>query len=181
MAVVCGILIWNHIRERETPPPAETARPLPEVSVSPPPVIAENVPSPEPKAPDPSSAVVDSSPPPQDLQIPPGSTTENPAPPQDAIDPSEDLSAVDSAIRDYHAVHGENPIGSNAEITTALFINNPKQIKLQVPAGSTINNEGQLCDRWGTPYFFHQLSASEMQIRSAGPDREMWTGDDSQM
>lgn len=96
-------------------------------------------------------------------------------------DITEDLSAVDSAIRNFQAVHGENPIGSNAEITSALLGNNLKQLKLEVPAGSHVNAEGQMCDRWGTPYFFHQVSATEMEIRSAGPDRKMWTGDDSQM
>jgi hypothetical protein len=108
----------------------------------------------------------------------PGSVNEIPAA---AGDIAEDLSAVDSAIRNFQAVHGENPIGSNAEITAALLGNNLKQIKLEVPAGSQLNGEGQMCDRWGTPYFFHQVSAIEMEIRSAGPDRTMWTGDDSQM
>jgi hypothetical protein len=65
--------------------------------------------------------------------------------------------------------------------TAALLGNNLKQIKLEVPAGSHLNGEGEMCDRWGTPYFFHQVSATEMEIRSAGPDRKMWTGDDSQM
>lgn len=101
--------------------------------------------------------------------------------PATAVDIGEDLSAVDSTIRNFRAVLGENPIGSNAEITGALLGNNLKQIKLEVPAGSRLNSEGEMCDRWGTPYFFHQVSGTEMEIRSAGPDREMWTGDDSQM
>lgn len=96
-------------------------------------------------------------------------------------DISEDLSAIDSAIRNFQAILGENPTGNNAEITSALLGNNLKQIKLEVPAGSNINSDGQMCDRWGTPYFFHTLSATEMEIRSAGPDRRMWTGDDSEM
>jgi hypothetical protein len=108
----------------------------------------------------------------------PGSVNDIPA---SADDISEDLSAVDSAIRNFQAVLGENPIGSNAEITAALLGNNLKQIKLEVPAGSQVNGQGEMCDRWGTPYFFHQVSATEMEIRSAGPDRKMWTGDDSQM
>ena len=114
---------------------------------------------------------------PSSAQVLPGSESEIPA---TAVDISEDLSAVDSAIRNFQAVLGENPIGSNAEITAALLGNNLKQIKLEVPAGSHVNGEGQMCDRWGTPYFFHQVSATEMEIRSAGPDRQMWTGDDSQ-
>ena len=116
--------------------------------------------------------------PPTAAGVIPGSVNETPATTEDII---EDLSAVDSAIRNFQAVHGENPIGSNAEITAALLGNNLKQIKLEVPAGSHMNGEGQMCDRWGTPYFFHQVSKTEMEIRSAGPDRRMWTGDDSQL
>jgi hypothetical protein len=35
-----------------------------------------------------------------------------------------------------------------------------------------------MIDRWGTPYFFHQISATSMEIHSAGPDRKMGTEDD---
>jgi hypothetical protein len=41
-----------------------------------------------------------------------------------------------------------------------------------------LNDKGELVDRWGTPYFFHQLSRDHMEIRSAGPDKVMWTQDD---
>ena len=41
-----------------------------------------------------------------------------------------------------------------------------------------INSQGELIDPWGTPYFFHQLSGTEMEIHSAGPDKVMWTQDD---
>jgi hypothetical protein len=41
-----------------------------------------------------------------------------------------------------------------------------------------MNSNGELMDRWGTPIFFHALSKDQMEIRSAGPDRVMWTADD---
>ena len=41
-----------------------------------------------------------------------------------------------------------------------------------------INARGELIDNWGTPFFFHQVSGTEMEIRSAGPDMKMWTADD---
>jgi hypothetical protein len=41
-----------------------------------------------------------------------------------------------------------------------------------------INGKGELVDYWGTPFFFHQLSGTEMEIHSAGPDKVMWTADD---
>jgi len=36
-----------------------------------------------------------------------------------------------------------------------------------------------LIDRWGTPYFFHVLSNTGMEIRSAGQDGEFYTEDDA--
>jgi hypothetical protein len=43
-----------------------------------------------------------------------------------------------------------------------------------------VNAAGELTDRWGTPFFFHQVSKAQMEVRSAGPDRRMWTADDRQ-
>ena len=188
LAILVGVLIWNHYRPPDLPPTQETQRPLPKVTPAPqpspvetlPPAPAEfSVPPTPPAAAIPAAVIpMPATSPPAAAGAIPGSVNEIPAVREDI---SKDLSAVDSAIRNYQAVHGENPIGSNAEITTALFENNPKQIRLEIPAGSHVNASGELCDRWGTPYFFHQVSATEMEIRSAGPDRKMWTGDDSQM
>jgi hypothetical protein len=188
LAILGGVLIWNHNREPDHTPTPESQRPELRVAPSPPPALVETttpgtaeIPVPStlpaaamPAADMPASAMTSPAP----ARVLPGSVTETPA---EAEDITEDLNAVDSAIRNYQAVHGENPIGSNAEITTALLKNNPKQIRLEIPEGSQVNAEGEMCDRWGTPYFFHQVSATEMEIRSAGPDRIMWTGDDSQM
>ena len=46
------------------------------------------------------------------------------------------------------------------------------------PDHPAINPNGELCDRWGTPFFFHAESAKKMEIRSAGPDKKMWNDDD---
>lgn len=74
---------------------------------------------------------------------------------------------------------GGNPVGVNSEITSALNGNNPKQINFIDPqAGMRINANGELIDAWGTPFFFHQLSGKDVEIRSAGPDKKMWTVDD---
>ena len=92
----------------------------------------------------------------------------------------DEIEVVQTALRDFRTALGGNPVGTNAEITKALLGDNLKQIKIPVPTGSQLNGQGELCDRWGTPYFFHQISAARMEIRSAGPDRQMWTGDDVQ-
>jgi hypothetical protein len=88
-----------------------------------------------------------------------------------------DLDKVTLSLRDFRTIAGENPTGTNAEITRALNGGNPKQARL-LPEGQSINANGELIDRWGRPYFFHQLSRTDTEVRSAGPDGVMWTDDD---
>ncbi len=71
-----------------------------------------------------------------------------------------------------------NPAGNNAEITATLTGRNRLRLALIPADHPAINREGELCDRWGTPFFFHAESATRMGIRSAGPDRRMWSEDD---
>ena len=93
--------------------------------------------------------------------------------------PRDVLENMRAAFRQYAARFHGNPVGTNPEITAALNAGNPKQIQFVNEAdGLRINARGELVDSWGTPFFFHQLSATEMEIHSAGPDRKMWTRDD---
>lgn len=73
-----------------------------------------------------------------------------------------------------------NPVGENEEITTALTGDNSLQLALIPKDHPAINGAGALCDRWGTPFRFHQISGTHMEIRSAGPDRKFGTADDAQ-
>ena len=72
-----------------------------------------------------------------------------------------------------------NPVGTNAEITAVLAGKNKLWLALIPPDHPAINPAGELCDRWGTPFFFHAESGKKMEIRSAGPDRKMWNDDDT--
>jgi hypothetical protein len=87
------------------------------------------------------------------------------------------LAMVFDAFRSNFPQRG-NPIGTNAEITAVLTGKNPLQLALIPRDHPAINAKGELCDRWGHPFFFHQLSATQMEIRSAGPDQKFWTADD---
>lgn len=107
-----------------------------------------------------------------------------PAPEPEVLSPA-DVQKVRDAIdnleltlRDFGTALGGNPVGTNAEITAALLGDNAKQVKLELPAGSSLNASGELCDPWGTPWFFHQLSRTKTELRSAGPDRKLYTDDD---
>jgi hypothetical protein len=82
-------------------------------------------------------------------------------------------------INDYGSRFGGNPVGDNAEITSQLNGHNSKQVNfIQPDEGMRVNDQGELVDPWGTPYFFHQLSGTQTEIRSAGPDKVMYTADD---
>jgi len=71
-----------------------------------------------------------------------------------------------------------NPVGTNAEIIRALTGKNRLGLSLIPPDHPAINHEGELIDRWGTPFRFHQWSGTVMEITSAGPDRDFATADD---
>jgi hypothetical protein len=97
--------------------------------------------------------------------------------PQD--DPArEEADAVALNIRQFRLRFGGNPVGTNAEIVKELDGGNAKSAKYLPQELKRLNDQGELIDSWGTPYFFHQLSAEEMETRSAGPDKELWTPDD---
>lgn len=96
------------------------------------------------------------------------------------INPEEitrDLDELSLSLRDYRTQMAQNPIGNNAEITKALMGGNPRNAQL-APPGARMNGKGEMVDRWGTAYFFHQMSATSMEIHSAGPDRQLGTDDD---
>jgi hypothetical protein len=89
-----------------------------------------------------------------------------------------DIDKISLMFRDYRGIAGENPVGTHAEIMKSIMGGNPKGAMLGPPEGLPLNENSELIDRWGTPYFFHQLTRDVMEIRSAGPDRILWTGDD---
>ena len=84
---------------------------------------------------------------------------------------------VTRMITAFHTRMGENPVGTNAEITKSLMGGNPVHATFSQDVPK-LNAKGELLDPWGTPYFFHQLSGNEMEIHSAGPDKIMGTADD---
>jgi hypothetical protein len=91
----------------------------------------------------------------------------------------DDVQLLVSLLQLYRNLsHGTNPVGNNAEITAVLTGKNKLGYAFIRPDHPAINASGELCDRWGTPFYFHQISGTVMQVRSAGPDREHWTEDD---
>jgi hypothetical protein len=96
-----------------------------------------------------------------------------------STDVHSDLRIINAVFVAYRsALREENPVGENVEITRALTGRNRLGFAFIPPDCPALNAKGELCDRWGSPYFFHQLSGERMEIRSAGQDKRLWTADD---
>lgn len=70
------------------------------------------------------------------------------------------------------------PLSANEDWADALRGRNPARERFLPDQHAALNARGQLVDRWGTPLFFHALGNGQFEIRSAGPDRKLWTADD---
>jgi hypothetical protein len=70
------------------------------------------------------------------------------------------------------------PLGSSRDLARVLTGDNPLHLTVIASDHPAINARGYLVDRWGTPYQLHQLSSRVIDVRSAGPDRELFTADD---
>lgn len=99
-------------------------------------------------------------------------------PPQVPNPAREEAEAIALNLRHFGQRFGGNPVGTNAEIVKVLNGGNPQGARYLPQEHLRLNEQGELLDAFGTPYFFHQLSAEEMEIRSAGPDKTLWTQDD---
>jgi len=97
--------------------------------------------------------------------------------------PEDDLHSLAHAFSNLGLlVKGGAPfrMGANEEFAAALMGRNANKVVFIAPPHACLNEPGQLVDRWQTPLFFHVRDATRFDIRSAGPDREMWTEDDLQ-
>jgi len=94
----------------------------------------------------------------------------------------DDIEVVQLVIESYRRANGGiNPAGGlNEEIMDALRGDNLKHLAAFPPNHAGVDAQGRLLDRWGSPYFFHPVSGKLIEIRSAGPDRKLWTDDDVQ-
>ncbi len=96
-------------------------------------------------------------------------------------DPRADVRIVGAVLRNYLQTvtgAGAPPLGFNEEVVRALGGANPFGVVFLPQRHPAIDARGRLCDRWGTPYLFHPLAAEDYEIRSAGPDRRLFTADD---
>lgn len=95
--------------------------------------------------------------------------------------PEDDLTDLAHALGNFALlVKGDNPLplGANEDIANALRGKNRARLHFLPDTHRAFNALGQLVDRWGTPLYFHAASRDRLDVRSAGPDKIMWTKDD---
>ncbi len=140
--------------------------------------------SPDAASPPPSPTVLP--PPPVPALLPARQPTpENPANSWERLlaadgSPVEDRAALQDIVTSYLQSAPDNirpPLGTNDEITHALMDRDTLGDSA-IPASHPAIVSGSLVDRWGSPWFFHQLSAEVIEVHSAGPDRKVGTADD---
>jgi hypothetical protein len=94
----------------------------------------------------------------------------------------DDLKLVDGLIRNFYLIakdHSDRfPMGTNREITRVLAGHNPMKRAWIAADHPAIDERGELNDRWNNPLHFHALARGVFEIRSAGPDGEVFTEDD---
>lgn len=95
--------------------------------------------------------------------------------------PQHDVDTLHTLVRQYLRRLGQRqglPIGNDSDLASVLKGQNPMKYASVPPDHPAFATGGRLCDRWDTPYFVHPVSAGDFEIRSAGPDRKMFTADD---
>lgn len=94
--------------------------------------------------------------------------------------PTEDLASLNDLLTGYlQAGPGDTRrvIGFNEDLAAAL-VDAAALGEGALPPDHPALRDGKLIDRWGTPWQVHPLAADKIELRSAGPDRRLYTADD---
>ena len=97
-------------------------------------------------------------------------------------DATRDVAALHGMLRQYLRQLRQrpgHPIGNDADLARVLTGQNPMKLVVLPPTHPALSPDGRLRDRWGTPYFIHPRGSGAFEIRSAGPDRKLFTADDA--
>jgi hypothetical protein len=97
------------------------------------------------------------------------------------IDPKNEIRMIQDMLTSFLlAVKApyRPPLGDNRDIVKALTGGNRRGDVFLATNHPSINPEGLWVDRWGTPYHFHPRAPDAIDVRSAGPDGILFTGDD---
>lgn len=180
LVVLGGALVWFVVREPESsssPLLSGVASGEPGTPIRPMAPARERT---RDSAPPPGATVVELSP--EGILLLPGSEDLESRLHRQKGGAGEDLEVLTELLTMYsRANNGALPIApTNEVLISQLKGSNPKGLAVLSANLRNVTEKGELTDRWGTPYFFHPVSGKLIEIRSAGPDRLMWTEDDTE-
>ena len=93
--------------------------------------------------------------------------------------PAKESRIVLDVLNAYRRTFGVFPTGEdNRQIVNALLGANAQNLPFIPLDHPRLNARGEITDAWGTPFFFHVNSRDSVEVRSAGPDRSLFTADD---
>ena len=98
-----------------------------------------------------------------------------------SLPPENDLKLLSHLMDNFNLLvksAADMPMSANEDWAAAFRGSNPAHERFLPDQHAALNAQGQLVDRWGTPLFFHALGDRRFELRSAGPDKKMWTADD---
>lgn len=96
-----------------------------------------------------------------------------------ATKPEDEPRIVLNILDAYRRIFRAYPAGeNNRQLVNALLGANKEKLPFIPLDHSRLNAQGEIADAWGTPFFFHQFSRTSIEVRSAGPDRLLYTDDD---
>ena len=97
----------------------------------------------------------------------------------DKVTPEKEIAILLELFQIYRREFGGFPAGQdNDQFMNALRGANPGKLPIFPPDHPRLDPKGNLLDPWRQPYRFHPVSRDRLEIRSAGPDREIFTADD---
>jgi hypothetical protein len=95
--------------------------------------------------------------------------------------PQNDLTLMSRLMDNYTLLvkaSAQLPMSANEDWAAAFRGKNPAHERFLPDNHVALNTESQVVDRWQTPLFFHALGGHRFELRSAGPDKKLWTEDD---
>jgi hypothetical protein len=95
--------------------------------------------------------------------------------------PSQDMTLLARALTSFLTISktaSRRPLSANGEWSAALRGKRPGCEPWISPEHPIFDAQLRLTDRWHTPLHFHAQGANRWEIRSAGPDQKLWSGDD---
>ena len=95
--------------------------------------------------------------------------------------PENDLTSLAHLMNNFGLLvksSADRPMSANEDWAAAFRGLNPAHKRFLPDTHVALDAQGRLVDRWGTPLFFHALGNRRFDLRSAGPDKKLWTEDD---